>query len=249
MVRHQVDYEARKRAVLAAAINLYIKEAVPVASEDIARLFDLSPATIRNIFAELEESGYLMHPYTSGGRIPTDRGYRYYVDFLIAQMELIEEEKQLVVDEYNRRINRLDDVLEKTSELISAMTHYAGMVSFLEWQDKLFYRGLSRVLEQPEFQTFDKIRLLVKSLEDKQRLLDIINQEFAGKTKVYIGAELGFPEMANCSVVVSSYRRHNRPSGRVAVLGPARMQYEHIIPVLEFVSEAVSGILETIEER
>ena len=81
-----VDSEARKRLVLEAAINKYIREAEPIPSEDIASDFDLSSATIRNIFAELEEEGYLRHPYTSGGRIPTDKGYRYYVDFLISQI-------------------------------------------------------------------------------------------------------------------------------------------------------------------
>ena len=83
MVRN-VDHESRKRAILAATINRYIQDALPVASEDIAKEFALSSATIRNIFAEMEEEGYITHPYTSGGRIPTDKGYRYYVDFLIS---------------------------------------------------------------------------------------------------------------------------------------------------------------------
>ncbi|MDP2043664.1 MAG: DeoR family transcriptional regulator, partial [Candidatus Omnitrophota bacterium] len=89
-----VDYNSRRKSILSSAINRHIKSALPVASDDISEEFDLSSATIRNIFSELEESGLLMHPYTSGGRIPTDKGYRYYVDFLIQQMELMDEEKQ-----------------------------------------------------------------------------------------------------------------------------------------------------------
>lgn len=245
MVRN-VDYESRKRSVLSATINRYIKGALPVASDDIANEFELSSATIRNIFSELEESGLLKHPYTSGGRIPTDKGYRYYVDFLLSQMELLDDEKERIVRGYKREMKRLEDVLEETSEVISVMTHYAGIVSFLEMQDKIFYRGISHILEQPEFQDFHKLRLLIKIIEDKQNLLDIINSDFKEKVKVYIGSELGFPEMANCSLVVSSYRVKNRPSGKIAVLGPVRMEYKHIIPTLEYISDVLSGVLENI---
>ncbi len=245
MVR-TVDYEPRRRQVLSATINRYIKEASPVSSEDIAREFDLSPATIRNIFADLEGAGYLMHPYTSGGRIPTHRGYRYYVDFLISQVGLMENEKERIAREYKREIRELEEALEKTSEVISQITHSAGIVSFLEWQDKLFYRGMGFILEQPEFQNFQKTRFLIKMIEEKQRLLGIINRDFDEKIKIYIGEELGCPEIDNCSVVVSSYRRKNRPSGRLAVLGPMRMEYRHIIPSLEYISDVLSAVLEDI---
>jgi len=245
MVRN-IDYESRRRAILTATINKYIQEAMPIASEDIAHDFDLSSATIRNIFVELEENGYLMHPYTSGGRIPTDKGYRYYVDFLISQMELLDEEKEHIVKEYKREIRRFEDALEETSEIISMTTHYAGIVSFLDWQDKFFYKGISRILDQPEFQDLEKMRILIKMIEDKQKLLDIINRDFTEKVKVYIGRELACPEMENCSLVVSNYRHKNRLSGRLAVLGPVRMEYKHIIPTLEYISDVLTGVLDNI---
>ncbi len=243
MVR-TVNYESRRRAVLASTINHHIKDAVPVASEDIAREFDLSPATIRNIFVELEDGGYITHPYTSGGRIPTSKGYRYYVDFLVSQIDLLNEEKDSIIKEYHKQISRLDDVLEKTSEVISSITHYTGIVSFLEWHDKLFYRGISFILEQPEFQDTARMRLLINMIESKKNLLDIINRDFEGKVKVYIGEELGLPEIKNCSLAVSSYSVKKKPSGRVAVLGPMRMEYQHIIPTLEYVSDALTEALE-----
>lgn len=245
MVRN-VDYETRRRAVLTEAINRYIQEAVPVASEDIAEDFALSPATIRNVFAELEESGFLTHPYTSGGRIPTQKGYRYYVDFLILQLELLDEEKEQILNGYQKEMQRLEDALEKTSEVISTVTHYAGIVSFLDWQDRLFYRGISYVLEQPEFQNLERMRLLVKMIEEKQKLLSIINRDFKERIKVYIGRELECAEIENCSLVVSSYQIKNKPSGRLAVLGPLRMKYKHIIPTLEYVSEVLTEVLTNI---
>jgi len=239
-----VDYNSRRKSVLNAAISRHIKNALPVASDDIAEEFDLSPATIRNIFSELDESGYLKHPYTSGGRIPTDKGYRYYVDFLIQQMELLDEEKQSILKECRRKIRRLDDALENTSEVISEITRYAGIASLLQAQDKIFYKGISRILDQPEFKEADKIRLLIRLMEDKEKLLDVINRDFSGKVKVYIGGELGFSEMENCSLVVCGFKLKNQPSGRLAVLGPMRMEYNHIIPTMEYISDVLNQILE-----
>lgn len=244
----KVDYESRRKAVLSETINKYIKEALPIASEDISKGFNLSPATLRNIFADLEKSGYLTHPYTSAGRVPTDKGYRYYVDYLISQIGLLDEEKKSIINEYKKEIRRLDDALEKTSEIISAITHYTSIVSFLDWQDKFFYKGISFVLEQPEFQDSLRIRLLIKVIEDKERLLDILHREFNEKFKVYIGEELSSLGMDNCSLVVLNYRTKKRPLGHLAVLGPKRMDYSHIISTLEYVSDILAGTLDGIFE-
>lgn len=247
MVR-TVDYETRRKAVLAATINKYIQDALPVASENIASEFNLSSATIRNILAELEDIGYLRHPYTSAGRIPTEKGYRYYVDFLISQMELLEEEKNCIIKEYKKQMSHLEDALEHTSEIISMVTRYTGIVSLLEWQDKLFYNGISHILEQPEFQNFEKIQILIRIIEDKQQLLDIINRDINERIKVYIGRELGYPEMASYSLVVSSFGFKDKSSGRLAVLGPMRMKYNHIIPALRYVSDLLTDLLDEINE-
>jgi heat-inducible transcriptional repressor len=239
-----VDYDTRRRAVLTATINQHIKEALPISSEDIASNFALSSATIRNIFAELEDLGYLTHPHTSAGRVPTAKGYRYYVDFLLGQIELLDEEKEQIVKEYKREINKLEDALEITSEVLSQITHYAGIVSFLEWQDKFFYKGISSILAQPEFQDLKQMQMVIQLMEEKQRLLEIINRDFQERVKVYIGEELGCRGMDNCAMVVSHYSIKDRPLGRLAVLGPARMQYNHIIPTVEYISDVLTEILD-----
>jgi heat-inducible transcriptional repressor len=159
---------------------------------------------------------------------------------------LLANEKEQIIKEYKSQIKKLEDVLEKTSRVISQITHYAGIVSLLEWQDKIFYKGMSLIIEQPEFQNLDKMRILIKIIEDKERLLNIINRDFDEKVKVYIGDELEYPEMNSCSLVVSSYRRKNRTLGRLAVLGPMRMEYRHIISSLEYISDVLSQALDTI---
>ena len=245
MVR-TLDYEARRRLVLTATINRYIKNALPVSSLDIAKEFDLSPATIRNIFVELEEAGFLTHPHTSAGRVPTDKGYHYYVDLLSSKIELLDEEKNSITKQYEQEINRLEEILEKTSEVISTITHYTSIVSFLEWHDRFFYKGISFVLEQPEFKDTGRTRFLIKMIEEKERLLDILNRDFKEKVIIYIGEELGCAEMRDCALAVTSYSVKNKPLGRMAVLGPSRMEYQHIIPALEYVSCVLSEALNKI---
>jgi len=241
-----IDQESRKRAILAATINKYIKDAIPVASEDLAGDFGLSSATIRNIFKELEEDGFLRHPYTSGGKIPTNKGYRYYVDFLLSQMGLVDDEKIRIGKELKTVVKKLEDILERTSDLLCTVTHYASIVSSLDRNETLYYKGLSFILEQPEFRDSGRIRLLIKTIEDKERLLNIINRDFKEKVKVYIGDELECPEIEDCSLVVSSYSLRKKPSGRIAVLGPKRMEYTHIIPALDYMSDILTDTLDEI---
>jgi heat-inducible transcriptional repressor len=161
----------------------------------------------------------------------------------MSEIELIDNEKRSIVKEYKDKIKRLDDILEKTSEVISAITHYAGIVSLLEWEDRFFYRGISRILEQPEFRDSERMRLLIKVIEERRKLLDIINRDFSEPTRIYIGSEIGYPEIDTCSLVISTYRRGRKQNGRLAVLGPRRMNYDHIIPALEFISEILSDVL------
>lgn len=131
----QVDPEVikqRKNKVLQAVIHHYVKTARPVASsmltDDDDYNFDLSPATIRNLMSELEGDGFLTHPHTSAGRIPTDRGYRSYVDSLLEMQRLVIEEEDRVRREYDGRIKELQDLLVQTSRVLSGLSQYSGFV-------------------------------------------------------------------------------------------------------------------------
>ena len=94
--------DARKHAVLEAIVDCYNRTAEPVSSQKIVRDYDmgLSAATLRNTMAELEELGYLTHPHTSAGRVPTEGGYRVYVDRLMTDQQLSRSEKQFIRDGY-----------------------------------------------------------------------------------------------------------------------------------------------------
>ena len=240
-----IDHEVRKKEVLGAVIDAYVKNASPVSSETLVRDFkmSLSPATVRNVLAKLEELGYLTHPHTSAGRIPTQAGYRYYVNNLMREINLIEEEKARIETDYRQNIGELEQILDETSRLISEITHYAGIVSFADWQHRIFCKGTGFILEQPEFRDLSRIRHLLAVLEEKERLLGIINRDLKEKITIYIGNEIACADIDSCSLVISSYKVKDKPSGRLAVLGPTRMQYGKVVSTLEYLSEQLSAML------
>lgn len=122
--------DARKKNVLLAIVQDYIATAEPVGSRTIARKYKLgvSSATIRNEMADLEEMGFIEQPHTSAGRVPSDRGYRYYVDHLMKREELTAEEEQLVLNSYLTKVRDVGEVLRHTGQLLSQITNYAAVV-------------------------------------------------------------------------------------------------------------------------
>lgn len=122
--------EDRKQKVLLAIVHDYIGTAEPVGSRTIAKKYKLgvSPATIRNEMADLEEQGYIEQPHTSAGRVPTEQGYRYYVDYLMKKQELTREEEELIRREYDAKVKDVGQVIQKTGQLLSQITRYAAMI-------------------------------------------------------------------------------------------------------------------------
>jgi heat-inducible transcriptional repressor len=125
-----MQMDERKRKILRAIVLDYIATAEPIGSRTIARKFDLgvSPATIRNEMADLEDLGFIEQPYTSAGRIPSDAGYRYFVDCLMDPQELSEEHKETIERESTKQIHEIQEVISHTSKLLSELTNLTSIV-------------------------------------------------------------------------------------------------------------------------
>jgi transcriptional regulator of heat shock response len=240
----EIDHTTRKNKVLAEAVSAYIDTGEPVSSKELANKFRLSSATLRNILAELEEEGYLFHPHTSAGRIPTDRGYRYYVDFLMRQDTLSQEECGLIFNEYKRMSCSLENILEKTTELAAALTRCTAVLSYSEWEDRVFYKGLSNIFQHPDFRDYQKLAIVVRMLEEKKYLLDLINKQPEGQVKIYIGEEAHAP-INDIALIITSYHsgKKHKP-GKLAVIGPRRMSYNNAVSTLESMSDILNRVLE-----
>ena len=251
MTPQHKDIQARKDEILRIAIEGYISSVTPVSSAWIAQKssLDLSSATIRNILAELEEEGYLTHPHTSAGRIPTQEGYRYYVDHFLHEIQLLEEEKRRIKAEYNREALKLELLLETTSKVLAETTQYTSIVSVDGWENKFYCSGTSFIVGYRDYQDLrkdiDRIKNILAALDEKERLLEVINRKLANKIDILIGNEIECSAIDGCSLVLSRYGSLQGTSGRIAILGPTRMDYNRAGSTIEY----FSGLMEELISR
>ncbi len=240
-----VNNQSRKKQILLETIDEYISSATPVSSEALKERYGLrlSSATIRHVLAELEFDGYLTHPHTSAGRIPTDKGYRYYLEFLMQKQNLDESHKGEVSSSLYEDLENFEAILEKTSDLLAELTHYAGIVSSFTQADRFYFRGLHFLMEQPEFNDIERVRSFLTILEERQRLLELINNSPQDYVNIYVGTESNCDEMEDYSLVVSTYSKEGSVCGRLGVLGPKRMNYSKVISVLDYLSQRLTQVL------
>ncbi|MGE0268858.1 MAG: heat-inducible transcriptional repressor HrcA [Candidatus Omnitrophota bacterium] len=244
MVLTREEIKFRKDRILALTIAHYIQTVTPVSSTFISNVYPigLSSATIRNIFAELEEEGFLTHPHTSAGRIPTQKGYRYYVDNLMNEINLLEEEKKRIKNEYDKQSLELDNLLDQTSRVLSNITSLTSIISIDGQEHQIFLRGANHVVQYPDYQDIEKIKSILKALDEKEQLLLLINQKLREKVNIYIGQEIALAEMNTCSLVITTYRTKTGPTGRMAILGPTRMNYERVVSTLEYFTNLIEEL-------
>ncbi|PIP67826.1 MAG: heat-inducible transcription repressor HrcA [Candidatus Omnitrophica bacterium CG22_combo_CG10-13_8_21_14_all_43_16] len=126
----KVDIESRQKSILNAIVDSYVDTATPVGSRSIAQRFrnTISPATIRNVMVDLEEMGLIMQPHTSAGRVPTDRGYRFYVDSLLEPKHLTKEEETIINKLIHSSGSDIEYAMQNASKAISIVTNVAGLV-------------------------------------------------------------------------------------------------------------------------
>lgn len=334
--------DKRKTFVLKTIIQDYIAEAAPVGSNRLVETHKLtaSSATIRNYMAELENEGYLTQPHHSAGRIPTDKGYRFYVNTLMSEEEHISPaEKRHIQKECDHRFSEIENFLlivgkilshisgcaaivqtpssnqstvkridlilvdkskllliimtntssiinrviefpfpltqkelERTTNLLNIklrgipLEHINSNILLADWtfelhQDlflktlellaktfkeesngRLLIDGVSNLLEQPECNDLTRIKPVLQLLEGTDKLSKIINsQPYHQKTCVRIGHENRVKELKEFSIITSPYYVDDAPLGSIGILGPTRMHYQKLIPLVEFIAEQVSN--------
>lgn len=226
----------RKQEILKAIIKHFIETAEPVGSQTIliSYKFSVSPATIRNDMATLEREGFIYQPHTSAGRIPTDSGYRLYVNELIdidaERVQAIELLKQM------KKNYDLEKIKEKIYDAVSLLARSTENVSFATLPDnqRTFYLGLSNILRQPEFFT-DAVRAsqVVEVLERHDRFINLLRElDIDQQVKIFIGKENIIEQIQSCSLIVTKYKFEGY-EGYIGILGPTRMKYAFNQAVLE----------------
>ncbi len=341
----------RDQQILFAVIGEYITTAEPVGSRTISRKYELglSPATIRNIMADLEEVGLLLQPHTSAGRIPTDKGFRVYVNHLEHTREAFEKLSSPSIEEVLHGETELGTFMKKATEILSALSKQAGVflapnlrsmicrhIDFIRLnnsqvlvifisesgmvhkrtirldtdtpqdlldkisnlvtselvglalseiraklvqmmksekshfdallgraiqlsqaffsddasndvaESELYVGGTLNMMSQPEFADLEKMKILFKTFEEKRLLINILDKcldENGEQVKVIIGNENPLANTQDLSFVMSSYKSGDRILGVVGVVGPKRMNYMQVIPIVEQTAKIVSRLL------
>ena len=337
-----IAHDPRARQLLRTLVSRHIRDGEPVGSQTLARHagLDLSPATIRNILASLEDAGLLAAPHTSAGRVPTAQGYRLFVDSLLQLRPLPDEEVARLRSELPAGAGT-QALLGSTSELLSAMTHFVGMVSvpkretfafrqiefvaldphrvlailvfadgevqnrvvqvrrafdpaeleqaarylnahfagqplatirasllrdlrdarsemerllassvelaeqaFAPGRDDVVLAGQTRLMGLQELADLDRLRALFEAFAEKRELLQLLERTAkAPGMRVFIGEETGLAPLEGMSLVTAPYGREGRTLGVLGVIGPSRMAYERVIPVVEAAAAALGAAL------
>ena len=341
-MRHTLN--DRSKQILEAIIEDYIATAEPVGSQTITRRhpMQLSPATVRNVMADLEEMGFLASPHTSAGRVPTDKAYRFYVDSLLEVRRVAREEREEIRRRCQLAGRDVGSVLKETSRLLSSVSHYTGIVAaprfasnvfrhiefvklggkrllavlvsrngtvqnkiieteaefdggelvrmanylnellagltigqvrqrILEEMEnektrydmlmsralalsqqtldengaELFIEGQANILEQPEFADLARMKEIYRTFEEKGQLLGILDRCLdAPGVHIFIGSESPLGQLAGMSLITSTYMTGKNTMGVLGVVGPTRMGYAKVIPIVDYTARLVSKLLE-----
>lgn len=242
---------ARKGTVLRAVVADHIRTGEPVGSTAVARRYRLgvSPATVRNDMAALEELGYLVQPHTSAGRIPTDLGYRHFVDALPRRTALSERQRQVISAFFGEPPEQVEEALRRSALLLSKLTRYGAMAQ-PPGAHHVFIGGAANIASEETFERRETVRRLFELLEEREEaLLDMLRAAAAREeVSVRIGHENPLAALREASLVVGAYRVGGRPVGTIAVIGPTRMHYSNAISSVDVVSRKLSRLVETLAE-
>jgi len=324
----------RKSKILHAIIKNYLDTGEPVGSRTISKYTDLnlSSATIRNEMADLEELGYIMQPHTSAGRIPSDKGYRWYVDMLMSQKE---QEVTEMKEQMLEKADKMEQLLKQAAKVLANNTNYATMIStpvynrnkikFIQLSQvdamqlivvivmegnivknqivtleepltneellklnmllntslngiaieeinlgliarlkeqagihseivsnvldvvanliqvddgmEIYTSGATNIFKYPELSDKQSAQEIISAFEEKQQLASLVTQTMASSEnkdiQVYIGGESKVEKMKDCSVVTATYELGEGMQGTIGIIGPKRMDYEHVMKTLK----------------
>jgi transcriptional regulator of heat shock response len=233
-----IELTERKLKILQAIITDFIHNAEPVGSRTLSKMLDMkiSPATIRNEMADLEEMGYLYHPHTSSGRVPSDKAYRLYVNRMMDRYELEQSEKQRIKRELKAHITEFEKTVRHASELLSEMTNLTSFASLEDVRDmNLFLQGMTRIFAHPEYSRLDQARLFLEMVDDRDRLASEVASRSEGLS-ITIGGENSERIAPGSTIISATYSVDGQRVGKLGVIGPTRMKYSEITSVIEYMS-------------
>jgi heat-inducible transcriptional repressor len=236
-----MNLSQRQQQILIAVIEEYVKSADPVGSEELMREYNLpiSSATIRGEMVELEKEGYLYQPHVSAGRMPTDKGYRFFVNHVTEKkLQRMNFEEQKRLEEELLKLRLREKMLARTlAKLLASFSNNLAITGLLE-EKEFFESGIKQLISQPDFQNIDEICQVAEMLDYlDENITELAKELQPKKVKTFIGKENLFTESGDCAIVISQCILPSGGRGILAILGPKRMEYRKNISIIEQVSD------------
>ncbi len=232
----------RQIKVLAAVVKEYTKTGLPVGSRHLCEAygFDVSSATLRADMAHLEDEGLLYQPHTSAGRIPTDEGFRYFVEEIMPERELSKREQQQLQKELLKLRAQNTRLMRTTAKLLSTVGNCAAvMVNAKTGEVSEF--GMRNLLEHADRDSIDDLCKIAEALDYIDERCEMLMQELPdGKTQIFIGEENPISRTKNYAMVVSKYENDGE-EGIVALIGPKNMKYDKNKSLIDYVKKFLGG--------
>jgi len=227
----------RQAQILSTIVKNYVKNSKPVGSASILDTLslNLSSATVRNEMVNLEKEGFIQSPHTSAGRIPTDKGYRWYINSLTEPKQKLKDREK---DALKRKIESFSDsdmAIKRAADLLSDITGSTALVTTSS--NDVYYHGLRYILRSPEFEDRDQM-LGIADLVDN--LIDFFHELPTFESEIiYVGEENPYLRKAHCAFLASPYNFRDR-AGVMGILGPTRMDYERNLELLDFITKELN---------
>lgn len=213
---------------MSAIVEQYAEVASPVGSSLLAKLFNVSSATIRAEMAQLEDVGFIMQPHTSAGRVPTDKGYRYYVNQVGESASLPSSRVERALAARTGSGGVPERVIRNTVDTLVELTQNLGLATI---GDQLYLSGLSNLFGQPEFIHPAQVQEVARLLDNLEPWLREVAPNEA--LSVYIGAENPIGRNSGCSLIISKFRSPFSDRSFIGVLGPTRQSYRSVMGLVE----------------
>jgi len=232
----------RQIAILAAIIEQYAEIAVPVGSVILAKLFGVSSATIRSEMVKLEELGLIAQPHTSAGRIPTDQGYRFYVNTLTEshanEPSHIDRSARAIEARVNTHGDRADRAIRSAVDSLVDLTQNLGIATI---GDELYMSGMGNLFSQPEFTSGNHAQAVARLLDNLEPWL----REAAPNEplNVFIGSENPIGAASGATLIVSRFRSPYSDKSYIGVLGPTRQSYSKVMRLVRHAGAMLEEVL------
>lgn len=238
-----MEITERQKQILCQIIEDYAETAAPVGSMTMAKLFGVSPATIRAEMARLETLGLIAQPHTSAGRIPTDAGYRFYVNNLENNVNnaTVEPGVDRGVHALARRVSSQSQADAAIRGAVDILVELTGNLGLATIGGQLYLSGISRLFNQPEFVDTGRVQAVAKLLDNLEPWL---REAAPGEAlNIFIGQENPIGRNSNVSLIISKFRSPYSDRSYIGVLGPTRQNYLKVMSLVKYAGNMLEEVL------